>query len=118
MAPVAGFVPELISNVLKSPFLRKGNKTPRRGSTTDEATPSSSEPQAGSPDAAAAVLQSSPRVATLDNQALSASVEVGFPSISHVGRPHSCLLTCRALKSLPSRHRPAYVRMFYVEDGT
>ena len=75
MAPVAGFVPDIISNVLRSPFLRKGNKTPRKGAATEEATASSSVPQAGSEDATA--LQSSPRVATLDNTTLSASVEVG-----------------------------------------
>ena len=82
MAPVAGFVPEIISNVLRSPFLRKGNKTPRKGATTDEATAPSSVPQAGSSDAA--VLQSSPRVATLDNKASSTSIEVGFAFDSRI----------------------------------
>lgn len=94
MAPVAGFVPEIITNVLRSPFLRKGNKTPRKGATTDDPTASPSVPHAGPSDAA--VLQSSPRIAKLDNQALSTSVEVCLLIEAHASQPHTNLPTCRA----------------------
>ncbi|KZT70369.1 hypothetical protein DAEQUDRAFT_220237 [Daedalea quercina L-15889] len=73
MAPVAGFVPDIVTNVFKSPFFRRGNKTPRKKTSSDNVSPSPSSPQAGPSDPV--VLQSSPRVAMLENHVLSASVE-------------------------------------------
>ncbi|TFY53608.1 hypothetical protein EVJ58_g9358 [Rhodofomes roseus] len=81
MAPVAGFVPEIVTNVLKSPFFRRA-KTPRKGAASDNADTPPPEPQAGPSEPA--VLQTSPRVAMLENQAKPVSAEsVKEPSTTH-----------------------------------